>query len=180
MLVVFLAACSTDPGDPPVADPSSKASPEPPTGQAAPEGIEGVIAVDGLSNDHTRDAVDYPNYPPLGGDHFPAWITCGYYDVALPDEAAVHSLEHGAIWIAYDPEISGKEKNAVQALVASDGHVLAAPYAGLRAPIVLTAWERQLDVDSATDPRVQQFIDAYVRAGASPEPGVTCADGITP
>jgi hypothetical protein len=181
LLAVSLAACGDPANEPPVAvTEPSRASAEPPDGEPAPEGIAGVIAVTGLSNEHSEDAIDYPNYPPLGGDHYPAWVNCGFYDHAIPDEPAVHSLEHGAVWIAYSPDIADEQRQAIRDRVLTDGHLLASEYPGLRSPIVLTAWGRQLDLDTIDDPRVQQFLDAYLRAGDAPEPGTTCAGGIDP
>jgi hypothetical protein len=138
-----------------------------------------VVATAGLTNEHTEDPVDYPTYPPMGGDHFPVWINCGFYDTAVSDEAAVHSLEHGAIWIAYDPDAT-PDLDALQALAEGDSHLLVAPYPDLRAPFVVTAWGRQLDLESLDDPRFAAFSDAYLRAGDAPEPGATCTGGITP
>ena len=61
------------------------------------------------SREHTDENVDYPTVPPAGGDHLGIWHTCGIYKVELLDEAAVHSLEHGAVWITYKPEIEKEE-----------------------------------------------------------------------
>lgn len=177
---VLLGACGdSTPTTAPSAPVESHASPDPPDGDPAPEGIDGVIAVTGLTNKHTQDPVDYPTYPPMGGDHFPVWWTCGFYDTVLADEPAVHSLEHGSVWIAYRPDADDAAVATMKQLVADNDHILASPYPGLRAPFVLTAWQRQLDLDSLDDPRVQQFLDAYLNAGEAPEPGVTCAGGLT-
>ena len=86
--------------------------------------------------------------PPASGDHFPTWQNCGFYTEPIRDETAVHSLEHGAIWIAYDPNVDAATRDTIAATVDLDGHVLAAPYPGLKHPIVLTAWQRQLAVMS--------------------------------
>ena len=51
------------------------------------------------SREHTDENVDYPTTPPAGGDHLGIWHTCGIYKVELLDEAAVHALEHGAVWV---------------------------------------------------------------------------------
>src|SRR5690606_23451497 len=120
--------------------------------EPAPEGIEGAVAVTGLTNGHTGGEVDYPTYPPLGGDHFPRWYDCDLYEEPIADEPAVHALEHGAIWIAYRPDAGEADLAILRSLVEGDGHILASPYPGLRAPFVVTAWGRQLDLQALDDP----------------------------
>lgn len=181
LAVGFLAvACGDDEeaATPTVVTDPGHASAEPPAGEPAPEGIDGVIAVTGLTNQHTEDDVDYPTYPPMGGDHYPVWINCGFYDQVVPDAPAVHALEHGAIWIAYGDDASEADLDALRTLAEGESHILVSSYPGLRAPYVMTAWGRQLDLDSISDPRFQQFIDTYIRAGDAPEPGATCDGGI--
>jgi hypothetical protein len=181
LVVLLLAGCGDDEAaPPPTVAPDRVGSPEPPAGSPAPEGIDGVIAVDELTNDHTEDPVDYPTYPPLGGDHYPVWLNCGAYTYPVPDELAVHALEHGAVWIAHQPDLAEADVLALRDRAQNESHLLVSPYPGLRAPVVVSAWGRQLDLDSVDDPRLQQFIDAYIRAGEAPEPGATCEGGITP
>lgn len=179
--MTLLGGCGGDSlGAPPTTGDSSRASADPPAGEPAPEGIEGVIAVTGLTNEHTEDPVDYASYPPLGGDHYPAWANCGAYAHAIPDEPAVHALEHGVVWIAYRPDVATADIEALRARAVDETHILVTPYPGLRAPFVVTAWGRQLDLAALDDPRLQQFIDTYIRAGDAPEPGARCEGGITP
>ena len=67
--------------------------------------IQGVTIERAPGRNHREGTIDYPGKkPPSGGDHNPIPLTCGYYDQQPPDEYAVHSLEHGAVWVAYDPD----------------------------------------------------------------------------
>ena len=70
--------------------------------EAVPDGVESLTIT---SREHTDVDVDYPTVPPAGGDHLGIWHNGGLYTVELYDEAAVHSLEHGAVWITYRPDI---------------------------------------------------------------------------
>ena len=51
------------------------------------------------------------------------------------------------------------------------------PYPGQDAPIILTAWGRQLKVQDASDPRIDAFLRAFVLGPQTPEPGAPCSDG---
>ena len=133
--------------------------------------------------DNGNDHVFCPSYeqrPPASGDHFDAWQNCGFYRVPVQDQTAVHALEHGAVWIAYSPDLTGDEVGAIEARTAGETHILAAPYPGLQNAIVLTAWTRQLAVDRVADPLFEEFIDTYLarKSPTAPEAGVSCAGAI--
>lgn len=136
--------------------------------------IPGVVIERAPGRSHRQGPIDYPGKkPPSGGDHNPVPLTCGYYDKQPPDEYAVHSLEHGAVWVAYSPDTSAADV-AVLKQLATHPKVIVSPYAGLDSPVVLVAWEHRLEVPSVNDPRVQQFIDAYAGGKQAPEPSQPC------
>src|SRR4051794_31730626 len=82
----------------------------------ANEGIEGVQSVRVPDNTHTEDSVDYGLKPPAGGAHNPTWVNCGFYDQSFPDENVVHDLEHGAVWLAYSPDLSAADVDVIHDL----------------------------------------------------------------
>ncbi|MCU1393833.1 MAG: putative rane protein [Ilumatobacteraceae bacterium] len=131
----------------------------------------------GLSRNHTTDAVVYPQSPPVGGNHNPVWQNCGVYDTPLINEHAVHSLEHGAVWITYQPDLPKSQVAVLDAFAVNQTHILVSPYPGLTSPVVLTAWGLQLAVDSVVDPRIAQFVAEYEEGPQTPELGVTCSGG---
>lgn len=141
----------------------------------------GVVQETALdADDHVLCPVVYETTPPMSGDHFPAWQNCGFYTEPLRDEVAVHSLEHGAVWIAFDPELDVNERDAISAFVFTDPHLLAAPYPGLANPIVLTAWQRQVAVERISDAAVGEFLDDQLgrRSTTAPEAGASCGGAI--
>jgi Protein of unknown function (DUF3105) len=175
----LLGACGGDGGgDGGGADDGTLTSEEAqPTGPA-PEGIEGVEAFDIADNTHVEGAIDYPWRPPVAGPHNPVWANCGFYDEPIPDENAVHSLEHGAVWITWLPDdVDEATLGRIRELVDSSDHVLASPYPDQDSPVILTAWNRQLRLDSIDDPRVEQFLETYLLANTAPEPGGPCSGG---
>jgi hypothetical protein len=142
--------------------------------------IEGVQSYSGLSRNHTKSAVEYPQSPPVGGDHSGAWQNCGVYDTPVANENAVHSLEHGAVWLAYRPDLPADQVAVLAAFAVNQTHVLVSPYPGLAAgeAVVATAWGAQLPLASVTDPRLAEFVTQYQKGPQAPESGVTCSGAI--
>ncbi|GHJ49480.1 membrane protein [Catellatospora sp. TT07R-123] len=146
-------------------------------------GISGVQAYTpgALSRKHVaEDAATYPQSPPVGGDHADVWQNCQgtVYSAPLPNARAVHSLEHGAVWIAYRPDLDAAQVKKLSDRVAGHDYMLMSPYPGLDAAVSVQAWGYQLKVDSVDDPRIDAFVTA-ARINAGPEPGAPCAGGTT-
>jgi hypothetical protein len=138
--------------------------------------IRGLVTKDGLGREHTSGAVTYDAAPPMGGDHDPTWQNCDgrVYDAPLRNENAVHSLEHGAVWITYRPGLAAADLNTLKGKVGNTDYTLLSPYPSLTSPIVLSAWGKQLKLDKASDPRVDEFLKAFVKGPQTPEPGAPC------
>ncbi len=137
--------------------------------------IEGVVFVDVWSAQHTQGPVEYEVDPPAGGPHNPVWQACGVYDTAVPKERVVHSQEHGAVWIAYGDELPEADLAVLKDLAAESDYILLSPYEGLEHPLAAAAWGALLPLDSATDPRLEAFIDFYANSPDGPEYGAPCA-----
>jgi hypothetical protein len=173
-------------------------------------GITGVLAFDttgwpgdgsshkgALEHDHVTGPVTYSVLPPVGGPHNPVWMNAGVYTKPVPTERAVHNLEHGAVWITYDPNLPAADVKKLTAFVTkqslipepasavgfsgeSNRYIDLTPWAtnSLPSPIVISSWGFQLRVTSATDPRLQQFVDTFrYKQKYSPEFGAP-VDGI--
>lgn len=143
----------------------------------ADEGIEGVVAFRVASADHTEAPVDYELRPSPGGPHHPAWANCGFYDQAVADEHLVHDLEHGAVWLAYAPDLAEADVERLHDLVRANDKTVAAPHPDLPAgvAVVASAWARQLEVTSVDDPRLERFVVRYQDGSQAPESGATCS-----
>ena len=134
----------------------------------------GVQSYENLSRPHTYDPVTYEQSPPVGGDHNPVWQNAGFYEEPVPNEKAVHTMEHGAVWITYAPDLPQDQKDKLRQLVESQDCLLASPYPGLLTPLVASAWGKQLQLGSVDDPGLQEFIRAYRKGPQTPEPGASC------
>jgi hypothetical protein len=132
----------------------------------------------GPAGQHTEGDVDYAQTPPAGGEHNPVWQNCGFYAEPIRDENAVHSLEHGAVWITYSPDIPQDEVELLRDLAQSQTYVLASPYEGLPSPVVASAWGKQLRLESAEDPDLERFVRSYRQGPQTPEPGAACTGGV--
>ncbi len=115
--------------------------------------------------------------PPMGGPHHPSWLNCGIYDQPVPAQNAIHSMEHGAVWVTYDPDIDEAEIAALTDVVQGDDLIILSPYPDQDSPIVLTTWDRQLALETAVDERYDQFMSQY-RGVRGPEAGAGCARGV--
>ncbi len=131
---------------------------------------------DDLETTHVDDAVTYDQSPPVGGPHAPEWLDCGAYDEPVRLENVVHDLEHGTVWITYEPGLDAESITALESVLPQNG--ILSPYDGLQSPVVATVWGRQLELTGADDPRLPLFIDKFRDGQTSPEPFASCAGGI--
>lgn len=134
-----------------------------------------------LGRNHVETKVDYPMNPPVGGNHAPAWMTCNgnVYTKAVPNENAVHSLEHGAVWVTYNDKAATADLKTLADRVTKTPYTLMSPDRTQAGPIMLSAWGHQLSVNTASDPRVDEFLTKYVQGAQTPEPGAACTNGLT-
>lgn len=140
--------------------------------------IAGLETFDELEGLHVEGAVDYDQTPPVGGPHNAAWLNCGIYEEPVPNENAVHSLEHGAVWVTYDPaEVTDGDLDALRDAMPSTYAILS-PFEGLDAPVVASAWGYQVQLDGVDDPRLADFITKYRQSPDAPEPGALCTQAV--
>jgi hypothetical protein len=142
----------------------------------APEGTETVAVGDPL---HVPGGIDYPQVPPAGGEHDPTPLACGYYDFVVPDENVVHSLEHGVVWVTYEPGVSEEELSILRD-IGGERETIVSLLPDQGSAVIGTAWAAQIRLDSATDPRLEQFVDAFRDAPSSPEAAASCSGGAVP
>jgi hypothetical protein len=144
-----------------------------------PSLAEAIEVYEEISAQHIEElGRDYGSLPPAGGPHNPAWQNCGVYREELVVEHVLHSLEHGAVWLAYQPELSAEQIRYLEKLADGHSHVLVSPYPGLASPVVASAWGVQFQTDLVPDERLREFVNTYEFGAQSPEPGVTCQNGV--
>ena len=144
-------------------------------------GIEGVQTYPDKSEYHNHVIeVQVPegDIPPAFGAHLNAWQNCGIYDQPVGLGNALHSMEHGAVWLTYAPDLSASQVAELQDLARGHGFVLMSPYPPQTTPVVLTAWGVQLVIETLPDDRVAKFIAYYENGPQNPEPGAPCSGAI--
>ncbi|MCR1781499.1 DUF3105 domain-containing protein [Nocardioides carbamazepini] len=143
--------------------------------------LDAVEEYTGLTNQHLAIGADhdYPQSPPVGGDHAPYWLECGVYDEPLPEEPLVHDLEHGTVVLTYrDDEVDAAGVRRLADQLPANG--ILAPYPDQEPSVVITVWGRQLALTGADDPRIGLFVAAYGAGDTAPEPFASCHGGVHP
>jgi Protein of unknown function (DUF3105) len=144
--------------------------------------IPGVVIQDysklGRGHIGADKRVAYDHSPPFGGPHDGTWAACNgvVYTTPVRNENMVHALEHGAVWIAYDPvKITGSALQSLRDRVQGANYLMLSPYPGLDAPISLQSWGHQLKLSDPTDQRIDHFIQALrLNQYTYPEIGASC------
>lgn len=139
--------------------------------------LEDVTTASYPAGRHAAGVISYAESPPVGGPHNVIWQNCGIYDVPIHNEHAVHALEHGAVWITYRSDLPPDQVQRLKE-IAADDYMLLSPYPGLRSPVVASAWNHQIALESATDPRLAAFVGRFKNnPDTTPEFGASCAGG---
>jgi VCBS repeat-containing protein len=153
-----------------------------------------IAGAPAITADHVNGDVDYSNYsnPPTYGNHHPSdslgtdsnpGITprpTGIYTSEQPDEDLIHNLEHGHVWISYNPSlISSADVGALRQLIrdgAGNGTgegvgVLLTPRAANDNAIELASWARLLTLDGYDPDAIRDFVNT--NRGKAPEGFIT-------
>ncbi len=143
--------------------------------------LEGVTDFEYAGNLHSDPGatLQWTESPPVGGQHDPAWQNCGFYAQPIRSEHAVHSLEHGAVWITYSPDLPADQIAELQEKAEGEAYLLVSPYPGLQAPVVVQSWGHQLVLDGVGDDRLDTFIRVYLQGDDAPEQGASCSGNIS-
>jgi hypothetical protein len=142
------------------------------------EEVEGAVFVEAAASNQHDASIHYEfgGLPPTGGVHRPEWQNCGIYAEPVAAEYAIHSMEHGAVWLTYHPDLPAEQLATLQDLVRGQSYLILSPYPDQTSEIVLTAWDVQLRADSAGDDRIDAFVSRYRRT-RGPE-SAACSGGV--
>ena len=145
--------------------------------------IEGLVTIADPGRGHVEGDVGYGEPIPAGGPHNPTYLNCGIYDEPVRPENAVHSMEHGAVWLAYQPDLPAAQVETLRNIVRNERSrqgealIVLSPQPDLPTPIVAAAWRVRLELEGPLDERLELFLARYQRGPFTPEIGATCTFG---
>ncbi len=145
------------------------------------------VPVGEYGTSHIEPPVEFATSPSTGGDHYPFWQNCDFYTEPVPEGAATHSMEHGAVWITYNADATTSEDLAIlESLSEGNNKLLITPY-DHEDTVILSAWGvQQRGVPSPSTPEgtrvIAEFIESWADNPVLAEAGVRCdgAAGVAP
>ena len=145
-----------------------------------PPGLTGLLErYSNLEREHVgaKAKVDYPFTPPVGGNHASTWQNCGIYRSPIPNETGTHSLEHGAIWIAYDQGTSKNDRVKLEKFARGKPYVMLSPVVTISSPISVVAWGVRMNLSAVDTVKLEAFVKAFAPNPEAPEPQFPCIGG---
>ena len=138
---------------------------------------KGIQVYPATINRTVEGPIHYDRKPPTNGNHAPLWQNCGFYQEPIQDRHAVHSMDHGVVWISYRPDLPQPQLEALRSY-SDENYVIVSPYPGQDAPVIATSWRVQLELDGANDPRLERFINQFKISELAPLSGNRCILGV--
>lgn len=141
-----------------------------------PAELAAVETFPDMGTDHIPAGVSPPEYnsdPPTSGPHLDTPAPCGIYRRPVPDVSVLHSMEHGAVVIHYDPSIEPARQAQLEDIARSiNGELIVAPRLDMEDELVLTAWTKRLALDRIEENVIRAFAAQF--ANRSPEGAASC------
>lgn len=144
----------------------------------APKGEDFSQSIPLLEALHIAEDSPLPEYtsnPPTSGPHFAQTARSGFRDNAISDQNVIHNLEHGDVWISYNPRITDSIIKELKPFGATK--VIVTPREANDTDIALASWGRldKFDIENNTLPveRIKDFIKRYTGKGPEQVPGAS-------
>jgi hypothetical protein len=151
---------------------------KPDAARPLPEDPPNGIEVYPATTNHTVEGpIAYERHPPTNGDHDPLWQNCGFYEEPIEDRHAVHSMDHGVVWITYRSDLPERQIKSLRPY-GKENYVIVSPYPGQVAPVTATSWRVQLELNGADDPRLKRFVNQFRISELAPLSGNRCTLGV--
>jgi len=122
-----------------------------------------AIPIQGSAHIEVGEAHEaYNSNPPTSGWMYAQPAGWGAYREVLPDEAIVHNLEHGGIWISYQNAEDEDTIRQLEEIVRRYGaQMILTPRPTNESPIAVVAWGRLLTLDTVDAAQISNFIARY-------------------
>ncbi|WP_100446641.1 DUF3105 domain-containing protein [Glycomyces xiaoerkulensis] len=134
----------------------------------------------------SQDPTAVPEYeitPPAGGNHLSNWQNCEgvVYDAPIADGNAVHSLEHGAAWLTYDPDLV--DQAAIDHLaekIEGRNFSFMSPYPGQGTEVSVQSWGTRWQTDDPYHDGIDKYLTFAIQNSDNlAEMNATCSSGVT-
>ena len=125
-------------------------------------------------NAHVADGtlIIYKNYPPTSGSHYPSTANPGFYEQSVPEGYFVHSMEHGAAVLYYNPDLPDATKQKLKELMTQlpldqygKVRIIIVPYTNMPTPLAIAAWRRLLLLNDYNFDEIKTFYQQWVDKG---------------
>lgn len=129
--------------------------------------------------DHGREHVSSKEYggdqPPTSGSHANP-VAWGVYDTEVRDDQTIHNMEHGGIYVSYQPDLSQDQIEKLKSLLSAPfsnsefkpTKIVLAPRQANTSPIELSSWRRSESLASYDQKKIEEYVMRNL--GKSPEP----------
>ena len=116
--------------------------------------------------------VNYPTIPPYGGPHDGTPLRCGVYTEPARLENIVHSMEHGAVVLYYQPDLFtpaevAEARSAALALLNDNHPLIFTPNREIAQRMVLAAWGVLMPLQNFDAATLRAFVNEF--EGKGPE-----------
>ncbi|MEX0881487.1 MAG: DUF3105 domain-containing protein [Candidatus Saccharimonadales bacterium] len=118
---------------------------------------------------------NYNSNPPSSGDHYQSPERRGFYDQEIPDGNLVHNLEHGYVWIAYQPDLPANQIQKLKGLFSKPysnpdfipSKAIVTKRSNNPTPISIVSWTWTMNLENYDEKKLMQFYLQHV--SKSPE-----------
>jgi len=125
------------------------------------EGKVEEFPIEGRDHVPAGTDVEYKTNPPTSGSHLAEAEKWGIFSNEIDDMAAVHSMEHGGIWISYK-DITQEEISSLEEVSKQNSQsTVVSPRSGNDGKIVIASWGKMVKLETAEKALIQKYIDTY-------------------
>lgn len=111
---------------------------------------------------------EYNSNPPTSGPHYASPVPTGFYSEQREDEALIHNIEHGQIWISYS-DVGSNTTAELETLASQYPNAVVVTYRLENdAPLAVASWGHVMKLDSYNETKITAYIERHVNN--SPEP----------
>lgn len=117
--------------------------------------------------------ITYATNPPAEGNHYPEPQGAGIYTTQPADGHLVHSLEHGAIILWYNPKMLSNNQikqltNLYNSIILSK--TIMTPRDSMDVPVALSSWGRVLKLTTIDEKQIKNFFETNYDRGPEQAP----------